>query len=232
MAVTEFQATLVESREIAPEVRHFAFETPEPFAFRAGQFVTVRADIAGRPVKRAYSLASAPAGNRFDLCLNRVREGIFSPYLFDLRPGETVAAKGPYGVFTWREPARDTLLVATGTGIAPFRGMLQWRLPRDCEHNITLLFGVRHEHGILYRGEFEAMQRRFPHFRFAPTLTRPERPWTGLTGRVQTHLEEMLAGRRDLEVYLCGLWEMVAEARAMLTDLGVDRRLIVAERYD
>jgi CDP-4-dehydro-6-deoxyglucose reductase len=235
MAASEFRATLIEWREIAPEVRHFVFEVPgtERLVYTPGQFLTLRAEIRGKTVKRAYSIASAPDGNRFELCLNRVREGEFSPYLFDLGPGAVVDLKGPYGVFRWREPACDAVLIATGTGVAPFRAMLRARLPEDPLHWFTLLFGVRHEEGILYRGEFDETAAAHPNFRFWPTLTRPGTEWRGRTGRVQQHVAEALrnsAGETD--VYICGLWDMVRDVRDMLTGMGFDRKRIVFERYD
>ncbi|HWQ56170.1 MAG TPA: FAD-dependent oxidoreductase [Bryobacteraceae bacterium] len=235
MAVAgEFAATLLESREIAPEVRHLVLETQGEarLSFAPGQFLMLFAPLGGVIVKRPYSIASPPDGNRFALCLNRVREGVFSPYLFDLRPGDTVRLKGPYGAFRWREPPSDSVLVATGTGIAPFRSMLHARVPEDPDRCYTLVFGVRHEYGILYREEFEEMAARFSNFRFLPTLTRPEPGWTGRTGRVQRHVLECVGDRRDLDVYICGLWEMVRDVRDKLVGVGVERSRIHYERYD
>jgi ferredoxin-NADP reductase len=229
----EFIAKLLETREIAPEVRHFTFEAAlERLDFSPGQFLMLEARVAGRMVQRAYSVASPPAGNRFELCLNRVREGVFSPYLFDLRPGAVVKLRGPYGSFGWAEPPGDSVLAATGTGIAPFRAMLPERLAADERHGYTLILGVRYEHGILYREEFEALAARHPNFRFLPTLTRPEPSWTGLTGRVQGHVLQATGPRRDLDVYICGLWEMVRSLRDLLLEQGLERRRIHYERYD
>jgi len=170
-------ATLIESREIAPEVRHFVFEIPgvECLDFIPGQWVSLTAEVAGQPIKRAYSIASPPGGNRFELCLNRVQDGHLSPYLFDMRPGASIAMKGPYGVFVLRQPPRDSLMVAAGTGVAPFRSILKAALPAHGCPRFTLLFGVRHEDRILYREEFEQMARQWPQFRFWPTLSRPAR---------------------------------------------------------
>lgn len=227
MAIARFRARLLEWRQIAPEVRHFVFETPEvDLLYRAGQFIMLYTTIGGQTVRRAYSLASAPRPGRFELCLNRVREGIFSPYLFDLDPGASVEFRGPYGAFGWRPEPAASLLIATGTGIAPFRAMLDERRDRPA----TLLFGTRHEQGILYRDHFEHMSG--PDSRFWPTLTRPEPSWSGRTGRVQQHIHEALGGCRDLDVYICGLWEMVADVRRMLADLGIDRKRVIYERYD
>jgi ferredoxin-NADP reductase len=228
------KAKLVESREIAPEVRHFVFEVPEAaeFSFIPGQWVSCEETVNGEPITRAYSIASPPHGNRFDLCLNRVQNGHLSPYLFGMRPGDSIEMRGPFGTFIFREPPADSVLVATGTGIAPFRSMLPARLSKDSSHKITLLFGVRHEHSLLYRDEFESLARQHANFRFWPTLTRPEPGWKGRTGRLQQHLAEIVDPRRELDVYICGLREMVDEVRTMLRNLGFDRKRMVYEKYD
>ena len=62
---------------------------------------------------------------------------------------------------------------------------------------VTLVFGVRHEHSLLYRDEFETLERLHPNFHFWPTLTAPEPGWTGRTGRVQQHLVEAVGSRRE-----------------------------------
>ena len=228
------KARLVESREIAPEVRHFVFEVPEAaeFSFIPGQGVSCEETVEGEQITRAYSIASPPRGNRFDLCLNRVQNGHLSPYLFRMHPGDTIEMRGPFGTFIFRDPPADSVLIATGTGIAPFRSMLPARLAKDSSRKITLLFGVRHEHSLLYREEFESLERQYPNFRFWPTLTRPEPGWEGRTGRVQEHLGEAVGSNRDLDAYICGLREMVDEVRAILRDLGFDRKRMVYEKYD
>ncbi len=214
-------------------MRHFLFEAQdvERLSFTPGQFLSFTDTVGGKKVTRAYSIASPPGGNRFELCLNRVKEGVFSPHLFELRPGDSITVKGPYGAFILRNPACDSLFVATGTGVAPFRSMLKDSLPRDSSRAITLLFGVRYEAGLLYREEFEALAAAHAGFRFHPTLTRPEPSWRGRTGRVQEHLEETIGERRDLDVYICGLKEMVIEVRERLQGLGFDRKRIIYERY-
>jgi CDP-4-dehydro-6-deoxyglucose reductase len=122
-------------------------------------------------------------------------------------------------------------LIATGTGIAPFRSMLQAHL-NAASPVFTLLFGVRYESHLLYREEFEEIARVHANFRFWPTLTRPESGWTGRQGRVQAHLTEAIGDRRDIDFYLCGLKEMVDETRVLLKSQGFDRKQIFYEKYD
>ena len=119
---------------------------------------------------------------------------MFSPFLFDLQPGDTVEIKGPYGYFVWRSPPNDSILVATGTGIAPFRGMLLEYFEAGGDRDITLIFGVRYEESLLYRAEFESLAEEHPNFHFWPTLTRPGPGWEGRTG-TGTTVDSRKAGR-------------------------------------
>jgi CDP-4-dehydro-6-deoxyglucose reductase len=223
---------------LAPEVHHFEFEVPgvEIFHFTPGQFVSVVERLEGKEITRAYSIASPRDGNRFELCLNRVQDGIVSPYLFDLKPGDEVEMGEPLGYFTLRHPGHRSVFIATGTGIAPFRSMLLDHLPKT-QPRIALLFGVRYEHGLLYRDEFENLQSHYDTFRFLPTITRPSDGWTGRTGRVQAHLDEALAiqsfeDQSTIDVYVCGLKEMVDDVRRELKARGFDRKQIIYEKYD
>ncbi len=231
---SRMQARLIEWIEIAPGVRHFVFEAPEipRLDFVPGQFVSFSDTVDGKEITRAYSIASAPSeSNQFELCLNRVDDGAFSPHLFDLAPGDSVEMRPPLGLFVLRQPPRDTVMVATGTGIAPFRSMLRAYLSENSPA-FTLLFGVRYESHLLYRDEFEEMARSFAHFRFLPTLTRPAPDWSGRAGRVQAHLAEATGDLRDIDVFLCGLKPMVDDVRLILKDMGFDRKQIRYEKYD
>ena len=228
------KALLLESHEIAPMVRHFVFQVPEVerLQFKPGQFVSFTETLAGKKIIRPYSIASLPDGNRFELCLNLVPEGIFSPYLFSLKPGDAVEIGAPLGFFDIRNPDKEALFIATGTGIAPFRSMAPDYLQRPQARQLTLLFGIRYENSIYYREEFEHLAREYSNFRFWPTLSRPESSWSGRSGHVQTHLLEALGDRRDLDVYICGLKAMVDDVRGILKAMGFDRKQIIFEKYD
>lgn len=225
---------MIEYRDLSPEVRHFVFEAEgvDRLEFTPGQFVSLSEVIGGRPVTRAYSIASAPDGVRFALCLNEVKDGRFSPHLFAMRPGDTVEMREPLGHFVPRSPLSDSVFVAVGTGIAPCRSMLLTPSVAAAGRRITLLAGARHEHDLLYRVEFEQLAERTPQFRYIPTLTRPPEGWTGRTGRVQPLLLEQVGERRDIDVYVCGMKEMVDDVRRTLKELGFDRKRIIYEKYD
>ncbi|HTB20105.1 MAG TPA: FAD-binding oxidoreductase [Bryobacteraceae bacterium] len=233
------KAIVVEFHDIAPEVRHFLFEVPEvaQLHFKPGQFVSFNETLNGKKITRPYSIVSLPQGNRFELCLNLVQGGVFTPHLFELQPGDSIETSAPLGFFVIRDPAKEAVFIATGTGIAPFRAMAPDYLSHPHANQLTLLFGVRLEHTIYYRGDFEALARKHPNFRFWPTLSRPvpsqgSSAWTGRTGHVQAHLLEAIGERRDVDIYICGLKAMVDDVRAILKGLGFDRKQIIFEKYD
>ena len=245
---------------------HFEFvvEDLESFAFAPGQFIsTVAVDSRGKQQTRAYSIASAPRGNRFDLCVNRVEGGFFSNYLADLTelvPGETIEFHGPHGHFVLHEPLTDSLLISTGTGIAPMRAYVQWLFPEDDADRtqgkeIWCVYGTRYEPEIYYRDELEALAARYPNFHYLATLSRADESWTSLRGYVQEHVAHIVEERAarmgqalplppvdpatpasdlrfDIYAYVCGLNNMVTGVRDRLKEYGWHRKQIVFERYD
>lgn len=242
---------------------HFKFtvDGTDQFSFAPGQFISaVATDPAGKQQTRAYSLASAPQGKSFELCVNRVREGFFSNYLADVENGDKILIHGPHGVFKLREPATDMILIATGTGIAPMRSILQRLFPADGSDrsqgkDVWLLYGTRHASELYFREEFESLAAKHANFHYLPTLSRPEEDWTGPRGYVQDHLARIVEERAErlglpliqppvdasipaaerkfgIYSYICGLNNMVAGVRETLAGFGWDRAQIVYERYD
>ena len=226
------KARLVSAKEIAPNTLHIEFESDWNAAFVPGQFLSLTRQIGDGEITRAYSIASPPNGHRFALCANLVPDGHFSPFLFGMEVGDEVDFKGPYGAFILRRPVSDSIFVATGTGIAPFRSILHSKLREHPDRHFTLIFGVRHAEGLLYHDEWLAMSREHANFDYRPTLTRPPDQWKGRTGRIQSHALEVLGDRRDVDVYICGLREMVDDLRLRLKEQGHDRKRIVYEKYD
>jgi len=207
------------------------------FGFVPGQWLSVKANTPdGEEITRAYSIASRPPENgHVAFCLNRVQDGFMSNYLCNLDEGAKIAFQGPFGDFILRPPLRDTVFIATGTGIAPFRSMLHWLLAdhdRHRGHQFWLLFGARREQDIYYRQEFEHLAAAHANFHFLPTLSRGAPEWKGLRGYVQQHLPEIVGTRSDMLAYICGLDKMIKANRKLLKSLGWDRASTRYEKYD
>jgi ferredoxin-NADP reductase len=232
-------ARLLRSVALSEFTKHIELEVSgvPRFGFVPGQWLSVKAATPdGEEMTRAYSIASSPSENgHFAFCLNRVQDGFMSNYLCSLDEGAKVAFQGPFGDFILRPPLRDTVFIATGTGIAPFRSMLHWVLAesgRHQGHELWLLFGARREQDIYYREEFERLATEYDNFHFLPTLSRAATEWKGLRGYVQEHLAQMVGTHTDMHAYVCGLDKMVKANRELLKNLGWDRTSIRYEKYD
>lgn len=234
-----FEARVLRSVPLSEFTKHLELEVNgvSHFGFVPGQWLSVKAVTPdGEEMTRAYSIASAPSDNgHFAFCLNRVEEGYMSNYLCGLEEGATINFQGPFGSFILRPPLHDTVFIATGTGIAPFRSMLHWMLAdpeRHQEREFWLLFGARTEQDLYYKNEFERLAGKHSNFHFMPTLSRAGEDWKGLRGYVQQHLDEIVGMRTDMHSYICGLDKMVKANRELLKGLGWDRTSIRYEKYD
>jgi ferredoxin-NADP reductase len=234
-----FDARVLRSIALSEFTKHLELEVNgvTRFGFVPGQWLSVKTNTPdGEEMTRAYSIASPPSENgHVAFCLNRVEDGFMSNYLCALDEGAQITFQGPFGDFILRPPLRDTVFIATGTGIAPFRSMLHWLLAesdRHQEHQFWLLFGARRQQDLYYREEFERLATQHGNFHFLPTLSRAEADWKDLRGYVQQHLGEVVGMRTDMHAYICGLDRMVKANRELLKSLGWDRTSIRYEKYD
>lgn len=237
-------------------VRHVVFDvsgTKLAGNFRAGQSFGVippGVDAAGRPHKlRLYSIASAGTGEDGSGAhlattvkrtidehweTHRLFLGVASNYLADLQVGEKVALTGPNGkrfLLPARPQEHDYLFIATGTGIAPFRGMLRELDAAGFPGRAALLMGVPYATDLLYESEWQALASKRPGFMYLPTLSRQAQQIDAggpmyVDQRLVTHREQlasMLASERTL-IYICGIAGMelsVLQRMATVLPAGV-----------
>jgi len=232
-------ARLTRSTTLSGFTKHLEFEMQgvPRFDFVPGQWLSLKHTKSdGEEITRAYSIASPPEeDSRFAFCLNRVQDGFMSNFLCDMNQGDEISCQGPFGDFILRPPMRDTIFIATGTGIAPFRSMLHWLLADPSRHEskqLWLLFGSRTEQDIYYHREFLRLANEHGNFHYLPTLSRGTPDWQGLRGYVQQQVAEIAAGRSDMHAYICGLDKMIKANRELLKSLGWDRKSIRYEKYD
>lgn len=211
------------------------FQNPEPFLFKPGQFVTLDLPIHEQRNKRwrSYSIASMPdSSNIIELLIVHLDGGLASGYIFDeIKEGSTFTLRGPQGVFVLPNvPDKDLYLVCTGTGIAPFRSMLQYMNKNAIPHrNIHLVFGTRTQQDVLYRDEMEQLQQTMPGFSYHIALSREQ--WDGNKGYVHPVYERLCADKPPALFMLCGWRAMIDEAKLRIQGLGYDKKDIHSELY-
>jgi len=217
----------------------------DSFDFKAGQFVTLDLPIHEQKNRRwrSYSIASWPDGsNIFELIIVFLEGGAGSTYLFnEVKVGSELSFRGPQGIFTLPQPIETELFfICTGTGIAPFRSMLNFIRLHDISHqNIYLIFGCRTKKDFLYYDEMKALETDLNRFQFMPTLSREN--WDGPMGYVHNLYEETCnknneacenqANLKPSDFYLCGWKAMIDDAKKKILDMGYDRKSIHLELY-
>lgn len=207
----------------------------EVFPFKAGQFVTLDLPIHEQRNKRwrSYSIASMPdKSNIIELVVVHMEGGTASKYIFnDIKVGSTFTLRGPQGVFVLPDRIeKDIYMISTGTGIAPFRSMLQYINFHKVPHKkINLIFGTRKREDLLYADEMRKLEKTMPDFIYRPTLSREE--WEGDTGYVHAIYEKLCIDKKPAMFMLCGWRAMIDEARERILKMGYDKKDIHIEIY-
>jgi ferredoxin-NADP reductase len=242
--IEHFELRLASSRMLAQGVRHYAFTRADgqPQAFIPGQFVQVHFSLAdGVALKRSYSIATVSEGasaGLVEMAVSFVPGGAATTLFEGLAEGDLIEASGPYGRFVLHDDDDNLryLLVATGTGVTPYRAMLPLIRRRIAERgqHFVLLFGARTPQELLYGEEFEAFATATPGFEFLPCFSRAgreqPRPYDR-GGYVQDQLAGLNLDPAGDIAYLCGNPNMVDAAFGLLKEAGLPIPRIRREKY-
>lgn len=188
--------------------------TTERLQFLAGQYIDIHAK-GGK--KRSFSIANAPhEDDHIQLHIRHVPGGEFSEYVWStMQLKEIFRFTGPLGSFFLREDSdKPILFIATGTGFAPIKGMLQYAFQKGIEREMVLYWGAR-TLADLYMPELPSeWQQQHPNFTFIPVLSepKPEDNWPGRVGFVHEAVLEDFGSLAGYQVYACGAPVMVEAA--------------------
>lgn len=248
------------TKESSPNfVRHVTFDigdTDLEGRVRVGQSIGILPpgkNENGRDYKlRLYSVSSPTKGEKGNSNLvsttvkrtieeledNRLYLGVCSNYLADLKPGDKVKMTGPSGRrFLLPENATDFnyLFFATGTGIAPYRGMVEELFDAGMENDIVLVFGCAYRTDLLYAEYFESLDEKHDNFHYLPHVSREARRADGSKKYVQTclwdeaELLDPLLNKENTLMYICGLKGMESGIYKALAEKGLGQYLDIRE---
>lgn len=240
MPIEQFNLVLQSSRTLAPQTKHFVFtrEDGKKLDYLPGQFITFSFDSAdGKPKRRSYSISTIHGmTDAIELAISYVKGGVASEHLFAMQPGQKLPAIGPAGrLILQDEPISRYVLVATGTGVAPYRCMLPQIAERlkDPNFRVDLLLGVRLKEDCLYKEDFVEFARQHPNFHFHAYYSREESSLEEFErkGYVQHAFDGLNLKPGEDVIYLCGNPNMIDEAFQKLVAAGFATKDIRREKY-
>lgn len=243
MEIITFPLTLIETIMLTPQVKHFVFQSQKSpaFDYLPGQFITIHFQKEDKIIKRSYSIANTPKqDNLIEFSAGYVASGTASELLFALKPGDQINVTGPFGRLILRgEQPKRYILVATSTGVTPYRAMLD-ELKKQVRNNpalqVIILQGIQKREDILFYDEFKQLQQEFPQFHFRAHLSRqPEHDIKTdnheYPGHVQDSLNQLALNPSEDVVFLCGNPSMIDESFDILKNLGFTTQQIIREKY-
>jgi ferredoxin-NADP reductase len=232
MGFLRLRLPLVSKRQDTPDVWTLRMDLSEhPVEYKAGQFVEV--GLPGEAAHRAFSIATSPTEKGYlEVTVRRFADGVVSPRLCDAPVGQLLDVKGPFGVFTYATGTHpDLLLVAGGTGVAPFRAMIKLIEDQGGTERVRLMYSLRTPADLIYREELMRWVRE-GRVELTLTATRGSDPdWPHGTGRFTR--EAVLKSLEGLDplCFLCGPKEMLLQTQAWLLEAGLDRKRVKREAW-
>ncbi|RFS84186.1 phenylacetate-CoA oxygenase/reductase subunit PaaK [Actinomadura spongiicola] len=233
--------TVADVERLTDDSAAITFDVPSDlrgaFDFAAGQSLTLRRTIDGAEHRRSYSIC-APAGARPRIGVREIPGGLFSSWLVrEVRPGDGVEAQRPSGGFR-ADPGTGGrhLCVAAGSGITPMLSIASTVLA-DPDAEVTLLYGNRTSGSVMFAEELADLKDRYgPRFQLVHVLSREPRGVELFSGRLEAdRLRRLLAAFVPVaaldHVWLCGPLGMIADAREVLAEAGVDASRIHVELF-
>jgi ring-1,2-phenylacetyl-CoA epoxidase subunit PaaE len=241
--MSDFHALKVAAVErLCDDAVAVTFDIPDDlrdvYAFRPGQYLTLRQETAGGEERRSYSIC-APGGAAPRVGVRRVAGGLFSEWLVDrLEPGDQVEVGPPSGSFT---PDIDAGthhgLIAAGSGITPVLSIAASLLTAHGDTHVTLLYGNRRTDTVMFTEEIADLKNAYgPRLHLLHVLSQEPTEAEIFNGRLDAARFRTLFGAlvdtADVDLWwLCGPLGMTEDAVAVLTELGVDRKRVHRELF-
>ncbi|MBU0808847.1 MAG: ring-hydroxylating dioxygenase ferredoxin reductase family protein [Gammaproteobacteria bacterium] len=204
-------------------------EALSKLAFLPGQYVNLK--VPGSEQTRAYSFSSLPKDGEVSFLIRNVPGGLMSSFLTGLaKAGDSMTLAGPLGSFYLREIKRPLLLLAGGTGLAPFTAMLEKIANEGSAHPLHLIYGVTNDFDLVEMDRLEALAARIPNFTYSACVANPDSQYPQ-KGYVTQHIEPKHLNEGEVDIYLCGPPPMVEAVSGYIREQGIQPANFYYEKF-
>jgi NAD(P)H-flavin reductase/ferredoxin len=229
----DYAAKVIAVDQLTASLWQLRLELVKPIRFYPGQYIEIEAP-GQNGNWRCYSIASSPANpDHLEFVVKQITGGSFSDQIVHLTPGFELAIRGPSGMSYLRTGNRPTLLVATGSGIAPLMSILRSCSAENVDRSFEFYYGARRQSDLIFQDEIRRLEARMPGFSFKPTLSAPlaSDEWSGAVGRVTQVLQREILDASPYDAYICGQPEMCEAVAALLLAKGIPENRIFRDDF-
>ena len=227
-----YNATIAELRQLSDSTIGITLAGDDiaKLSFLPGQYANL--NVPGTTQHRAYSFSSMPKDGQVSFLLRNVPNGLMSTYLSQTaKVGDAISLAGPLGSFYLREVKRPVLMLAGGTGLAPFLAMLDKLVAEGgSEQPIHLIYGVNTDTDLVELDKLEAFAKTLPNFTYALVVV-SEDSAQPKKGYVTQHLEPAQLHDGNVDIYLCGPPPMVEAVAQNLRERGIQPASFHYEKF-
>ena len=238
----EFKALIIsEVKKETPNSVSISFSIPEDlkeiFAFKAGQYVTIKHINGDKEIRRAYSICSSPKSGQLRVGVKKVEKGAFSQFANEnLKAGDTLMVMPPTGKFILEPNLKSYAAFAAGSGITPVLSLIKSTLEEMPTSSFLLVYGNRTLEDAMFYHEIMELQKQFPHRFFPEFIFSRKEEENAKFGRIDRSMVNFYLknkyGEKSYEAfYLCGPEEMVDEVSATLKHHGINSKQIHHELF-
>ncbi|MFG0408116.1 benzoate 1,2-dioxygenase electron transfer component BenC [Pseudomonas sp. NY5710] len=226
-----FEAAISDVRQLSASTIALSIkgEALSRLAFLPGQYVNLK--VPGSEQSRAYSFSSLQKDGEVSFLIRNVPGGLMSSFLTNLaKAGDSMSLTGPLGSFYLRPIRRPLLLLAGGTGLAPFTAMLEKIAEQGSEHPLHLIYGVTNDFDLVELDRLQALAARIPNFTYSACVANPDSQYPH-KGYVTQHIEPGHLNDGDVDVYLCGPPPMVEAVSQYVREQGITPANFYYEKF-
>lgn len=240
--MSEFHAlTVSELKKETPNSVSISFQVPENlkslFAFKAGQYISIKHQSGGKELRRAYSICSSPKSGVLKVAVKKVEKGIFSEYANnELKAGDTLQVMPPTGKFILEPNLKNYAAFAAGSGITPVLSLIKCTLEEIPQSTFLLVYGNQTIEETMFYNEILELQKQFPNRFNAEFVFSRKEEESAKFGRIERSLVNFFLKNKYAETtyeafYLCGPEEMIDEVSATLKHNGINSKQIHHELF-
>lgn len=226
-----FEAAISDVRQLSVSTIALSIkgEALSRLAFLPGQYVNLK--VPGSEQSRAYSFSSLQKDGEVSFLIRNVPGGLMSSFLTNLaKAGDSLSLAGPLGSFYLRPIQRPLLLLAGGTGLAPFTAMLEKIAEQGSEHPLHLIYGVTNDFDLVELDRLQALAVRIPNFTYSACVANPDSQYPQ-KGYVTQHIEPRHLNDGDVDLYLCGPPPMVEAVSQYVREQGITPANFYYEKF-